>query len=626
MRSALQPMPPERVRLLPGLFHDRFERNRRYLKSLDSHNLLQNFYLEARLWQATFRRTWHDPARIGEPPDTGDDRHWGWESPTCQIRGHFLGHWLSAAVRVARSVDDAELLARANAVVAELGRCQRANGGEWVGPIPESYLHWTAKGQPTWAPQYVLHKTLMGLLDAARLAGNDQALDILERAARWFHRWSGQFSRDEFDEILDVETGGMLELWADLYGLTGKQEHLDLLRRYDRPRLFEPLLAGEDVLTNRHANTTIPEAHGAARAYEVTREQRWRDIAEAYWKCAVTDRGFFCTGGQTAGEIWTPPFAMSARLGDTNQEHCVVYNMIRLADYLFRWTGDVVYADYIERNLFNGILAQQNPRTGMVSYFLPLRAGARKIWGSPTNDFWCCHGTLVQAHSLHGALGYYEEEGELAVAQYIPSELRWGRDAGEVQVRLEDAHGAVSIGKPGTGAGPAHRPAACDFEIAVDSHSPRRFALRLRIPWWVNGRARIAVNDEAPLEVSAAEGWARIERNWERDRVRIELPRGLSACPLPGEPGTVAFLDGPVVLAGLVGEERTIEADPDDPCAVLVPDNEREWGNWLGGYRIRGQDRGLRFVPVHEVIDAPYTVYFPIRRPAEHRERSSHPK
>ena len=25
--------------------------------------------------------------------------HWGWEAPVCQLRGHFLGHWISAADR-----------------------------------------------------------------------------------------------------------------------------------------------------------------------------------------------------------------------------------------------------------------------------------------------------------------------------------------------------------------------------------------------------------------------------------------------------------------------------------------------------------------------------------------------
>ena len=83
-----------------------------------------------------------------------------------------------------------------------------------------------------------------------------------------------------------------------------------------------------------HANTTIPEVQGAARAWEVTGERRWRDIVEAYWRSAVTDRGYFATGGQTNGEIWTPPFKQAAHLSEKNQEHCVVYNMMRLADYL----------------------------------------------------------------------------------------------------------------------------------------------------------------------------------------------------------------------------------------------------------------------------------------------------
>ena len=55
------------------------------------------------------------------------------------------------------------------------------------------------------------------------------------------------------------------------------------------------------MLTNMHANTTIPEIHGAARAWEVTGEERWRRIVEAYWRCAVIDRGYYCTGGQTNG-------------------------------------------------------------------------------------------------------------------------------------------------------------------------------------------------------------------------------------------------------------------------------------------------------------------------------------
>jgi hypothetical protein len=93
----------------------------------------------------------------------------------------------------------------------------------------------------------------------------------------------------------------------------------------------------------------------------------------------------------------------------------------------------------------------------------------------------------------------------------------------------------------------------------------------------------------------------------------VEFPKVLTTCPLPDEPDTVAFLDGPVVLAGLCEEERTLHGDKDNPASMLTPDNEREWGEWKQGYRVRNQERGLRFKPLFEVVNEPYTVYFPVR-------------
>ena len=597
MPSLLSPIAPDKVSLLPSMFTLRAALNRRYLMSLTNQNLLQNHYLEAGLWHATLRNTPH----AGPVPE--DDIHWGWESPCSQVRGHFLGHWMSAAAHTVANTGDAELKAKADFIVAELARCQTENGGKWVGSIPEKYLDWIARGKGVWAPQYVLHKTLMGLYDMYAVAGNQQALDIMVNWAKWFHRWTGQFSQEQLDNILDFETGGMLEAWANLYGATGAQEHLDLIHRYDRRRLFDRLLAGEDALTNWHANTTIPEAHGAARAWEVTGDERWRKIVAAYWKCAVTDRGYYCTGGQTNGEVWTPPGEQSARLGHRTQEHCTVYNMMRLAQYLFRWTGEAEYADYYERNLYNGILAQQNPDTGQISYFLPLHAGAHKTWGKCTEDFWCCHGSLVQAHTLlYTEATYHESAAGLTISQFIPSVCRWTRDDAQVTVTQHaDGQGAQ-----------VRRPNANVVEISVQCETPTEFELAIRLPWWLSGPARVTVNGVA-AEPSGETGFRRLWRTWSDDRVRLEFPKALTPCPLPDRSDTVAFLDGPVVLAGLCDEGRTLHGDAAHPETLLIPDNEREWGSWLPGYRTVGQDRDIRFVPLHEVVDEAYTLYFPVR-------------
>lgn len=584
---------PGTVALSESTFRERAQRNRAYLISLRDDALLQNFYGEAVL-----------PVR--------GDLHGGWEAPSGQLRGHFLGHWMSAMAHLAASENDLEARARLNRVVSELARIQKYNGDGWASSIPEKYFDRLAEGRQVWAPHYTMHKTFMGLVDAWKLTGNREALDVAEGLAGWFHKWSAGFSREKWDDILDVETGGMLEAWADLYGATKKPMYLELMQRYYRGRLFDGLLAGKDVLTNKHANTTIPEAHGAARAYEVTGDPKWRRVAEAYWKSAVTERGFYATGGQTNGEIWSPPFKLASRLGPTTQEHCTVYNMIRLADYLFRWTGDVAYQDYIERNIHNGILAQQNPQTGMPAYFLPLSAGGKKKWGSRTNDFWCCHGSVVQAQTRHDRHVYYTEAPGVVVAHYIPSSISWKQNGTDVRLtqsfaRQADDH-IVHRERD-----PDERPNHWAIDLSVTAAAPIAFDLKLRLPWWLAGKATLTIDGvEQPIE-SKPSSWAVVRRTWKgNERLRLVLPKKLTAVPLPDAPSTVAFMDGPVVLAGLVSEEVPLTGDVREPISILQPDNVREWSRWLSGWRTVGQTRNFRLLPISEIVDEAYTVYFPV--------------
>lgn len=566
--------------LKEGPFHARYEVNRQYVASLKNENLLQNHLLEAGL------KSWSNKP--------GDDIHWGWESPECQLRGHFPGHWLSAAARMVAQTGDPELKGKAEDIIDRLAVCQQENGGQWAGSIPEKYLHCIARGKKIWAPHYTVHKTLMGLADMAKFAGNAKALEIADHWADWFLNWTDGFGRDQMDDILDFETGGMLEVWADLYGLTGLGKYATLMHRYDRPRLFDRLLAGEDPLTDMHANTTIPEIHGAARAYETTGDERYRKIAEAYWEMAVTQRGYFATGGQTNGEVWTPRQNLAGRLSPTNQEHCVVYNMIRLADFLFRWSGKAEYLDYIERNIHNGLFAQQNIRDGMVAYYLPLHAGSVKKWGTPTGNFWCCHGTMVQAHTLYADLAFYASGTSLVIAQFIPSEARHAVDGGIVTTTLH-----ASFDKAG----------ANEAVIDVKADRPAAFSLDIRIPWWVQ-EYTLRINGETRRMQRDDSGFLKLERTWLDDRVGLVFPKAVRACPLPGEPHTVAFMHGPVVLAGLCDEEREIRLGGKTVSELFRPFDENGWGDV--SFYLTGQPAGMKFVPIHSISSEKYTVYFPV--------------
>ena len=599
------------VQLKESLFSQHRNRDVRYLMELRTEDLLFSHYAEAGL------NGW-----LNYTPKT----HGGWDSPTSQIRGTFTDHWLSAAARIYQETGDIQLKAKADFIVSEISRCQEQNGNGWAFPIPEKYLYSLRDGKSFWAPQYVCHKNMMGLLDMYLLAGNQQALNILLKCADWFLRFTDEISRETMDNMMDLqETGGIMELWADLYAVTGDPRHLELMRRYERPRLTEPVLRGEDVLTNRHANTTIPEIQGCARAYEVTGEERYRRIVEQYWDLAVTRRGAFATGGQTCGEIWTPMQVQSSRLGEDTQEHCVVYNMIRLADYLYRWTGDVKYADYIEQNLYNGILAQtfwysstrdtfcqpQEPEVGIVSYYLPLAPGSYKKWGSKTQHFWCCHCTAVQSNARFREYIYYQSQQEITVAQYIPSQLETQQDGTAIKMELN--RDPLSSSSLTLGTENFCLDCLPDFDVyhLQIQGNGTSFRLRLRCPWWLKQPMKCWVNGQIQ-ELSPQNGYLVLERTWQEDQVDILLPKGITCWPLADRPTTLAFLYGPVVLAGLIDREITLTGDLSHPETIVQPQNERQWDNWLLGFSTVGQLENFSLIPLYEVGKETYTVYFPI--------------
>lgn len=597
------------------------EENKKYLMELQHDNLVLPYLLEAGL----FKRS-----------ETPIGIHGGWESPTCELRGHFLGHWLSACAMYYEATGNQVVKARADEVVDTLERCQLDNGGSWVASIPEKYLHWLGNGKPVWAPQYTIHKTFMGLLDMFEKAGNTKALDIADRFGKWFFEWSSGYSREEFQSILDAETGGMLEIWAALYEHTKKPMYMELMQVYYRESLFDGLLEGKDVLTNMHANTSIAEILGAAKAYEVTGVQKWYDIVAAYWKQAVTQKGFYATGGQTCGEVWTPDFKLDKRLGDKNQEHCTVFAMMRLADFMFRHTRESFYMDYWERNLYNGIMAQgywqgritngkklKHPNQGLLTYFLPLRAGERKAWSTRTDDFFCCHGTLVQANAAHNEGIYYQDDNALYICQYLDTDFA-GEIAGskiEVRQRRDYLNGSKHLfsDSPGkqvitpTTAIYKENPAKIVIDFHVKSSEKKRFSINFRIPWWITGHAKVTIKGEEDIRESKRGEFVQIEREWSDDLVRIELPKGIYTESLAGSTNMVAFMDGPVVLAGLAKKETALYVKKEEPEKSVIPDNEREWGNWMNTYKVKGQDKNVRLLPLYQIGYERYQIYFPLK-------------
>ena len=596
----LKPAEKGSVKILPGVFRERMDVNRQYLLELDTNCLLQNFYLEAGIILPGLQ--------VVDNPETAN-LHWGWEAPTCQLRGHFLGHWISAAAKLIAADGEPELRVKLDNIVSELARCQELNGGEWVGSIPEKYFTRLIKNQYIWSPQYVMHKTIAGLSDAYIYAGNTQALDILSHLSDWYITWTEKAAETNPHAVYAGEEAGMLEVWAQLYQLTKDEKYLTLAKRYADAGLFRKLKEGKDSLTNCHANASIPFTHGAAKMYEITGDSDWLEVIKLFWKAAVTDRGMFSTTGMNAGEFWVPPHMQGHFLGSSDQEFCTVYNMVRTASYLLKYTGEAQYADYIERALYNGFLAQQNAQTGMPAYFLPLGAGSRKKWGTKTRDFWCCHGTMVQAQSLYPELVWFTDGDKITAAQYIPSEF------------TAEMNGANVIVSQTTGMKYYNDQALFDenddgqmsrwlLKFSVKCDKPVRFTLSLRVPEWAKG-VELEVNGKntaAPVK----DGWLDITADWQNDSVQVFFPSELRAETLPDMPELMSVVDGPIVLAGIIGSDCGITG-ADKLNEQFMPQREHTYGTFpwrQNSWRTRNQPQSVMFRPLYEVTDEEYTVYF----------------
>jgi DUF1680 family protein len=601
------------VRLLPGPFLDAMQVNRRYLMGLDPDRLLHTFRVTAGL-----------PSHA-EPLG-------GWESPDCELRGHYTGHYLSSCALLQASLRDPEVKARGDLMVAGLARCQDALGNGYLSAFPEEEFDRLRAGRPVWAPFYTLHKIMAGLLDMHTLAGSAQALEVLTRMAAWTARWVQPLSDDQMARVLEREYGGMNEVLYNLSAVTGTAWYADLAHRFDHERIFGPLAAGRDELKGLHVNTTIPKIIGAARRYELFGEPRYHDVASYFWH-EVSTRRAYGTGGTSNGENWNrEPGVLSTELSSDTQECCTSYNMLKLTRHLFAWTADPAAADYYERLLLNGVLGTQHPADGQKLYYVPLASGYWKLFGTPLHDFWCCTGTGCESAAKFGDSIYWHDDRGVWVNLFIPSWVEWV-DKG---VRVEQA---------------TRFPAEAATTLVVSAVLPTRFALRVRVPAWAAGGA--AKLNGRPLEGFAAPGgYYVVDRVWRNgDRLEVSLPMALHLWPMPDDPTLAAVMYGPLVLVGKLGtdgitpENRragptapghvpefayrpppapAFTARTDDPAGWIVPVREAAPQPPDDGvapatarplaFQTTGQTPDVTLVPFSSLIDERYAVYWKVSR------------
>jgi uncharacterized protein len=516
VRQRISPFKLSEVILDPGPLQQARDWNRDYMMRLSNDRLLHNFRLTAGI-----------PSKA-EPLG-------GWEAPKSELRGHFVGHYLSGAGLLIASTGDAQMKEKADGLVAGIAECQtKLNKDGYVSAFPDELFVRLDAREKVWAPFYTLHKIMAGLFDMYEYAGNQQALDVLLKLAAWVDAWTTQRSEEHMQDILKTEYGGMNDVLYNLSGATKDDRWARVGDRFTKKVFFTPLAMRQDQLKGLHANTHMPQVIGAARRYELSSDYRFGDIADFFWETIAESRTY-ASGGSGNTEGWLTQanrLALEMKVSSHHQECCCSYNMMKLARHLYGWSADTRLIDYYERNLWNHRIGAIEPKTGHTIYFLSMTPGAWKTTCTEDQTFWCCTGSALEDFAKLNDTIYYHDDSSVYLNLLVPSSLDW-KDKG---IRL---HQSTTF------------PEGEDSIVTVQTTTAEEWTLHVRLPSWTTSEYAVSVNGQVVAASAAPGSYLAIHRHWKAgDKVKLHLPMQVTVEPLRDDPTLQAVLYGPIVLAG----------------------------------------------------------------------------
>jgi DUF1680 family protein len=564
-RQPLQTLPYSQVQLTSGPFAEQYNALQKHYLALSNDSLLKVYRQRAGL------------------PAPGADMG-GWYDLSGFVPGHSLGQYISGLARMGASTGNTACHEKAHALVEGFEKT--------LGPKNESILR---PATNLW-PCYILDKHFAGLIDAAQLSGIANAKDLLSRVLQGAADVLPAQGHDRIgkkDPPYD-ETYVMPENLFLAADLTGNPAFQELARRYLLNReLFDPLAAGKDPFPGQHAYSHAIALSSAAQAYLHMGEPKYKQAMQHGFELLTTQQQF-ASGGWGPNETFITPHrgelhaALSTTV-DHFETPCGAYAATKLSRYLMTFADsprNTIYADNMERVLYNTILAVKMPDTdGDYPYYSTYSPAARKVYYQ--KKYPCCSGTLIQTVADYPLNLYFRGKDGLYVTQYIPSNMAWNHNGTNVYITQETNY-----------------PSEDTCSLGIQADRPVEFTLYLRIPGWLERTASIAINDR-PATIDARAGtYTRLRRTWRSgDRVTLTLPQTFRTEAIDDlNPKTVALMRGPVQYVAL-GESPALSRN-----RLSLPSGLKQTGPQTFTEKYEGNE--IAFTPLYMVRDQIYTSYF----------------
>ncbi|HEX7506106.1 MAG TPA: beta-L-arabinofuranosidase domain-containing protein, partial [Polyangia bacterium] len=475
---------------------------------------------------------------------TATNLYGGWENQA--IRGHTLGHWLSAVAHAYPQAlaSDATLASQIKTklddVISKLKSYQLSSGYLFATDISQfDQFDSGASGTSlatVWVPYYTLHKILAGLVDVYKYEQNADALAVASKLGDWLYSRASGWSSSAKSTVLGQEYGGLNDALYELYKYTNSANHLTVAHTFDDTSLFTTLAAGTDSLSTLHANMTIPKFIGALNRYRTvgSSESSYLNAASGFFGVVLKNHTYV-TGGNSEDEHFHTSGKLDQYRDNVNNETCNAYNMSKLTHDLFKVTGDVKYANFYERIHINEILSSMNPDTGMTTYFKPMGTGYFKAYGTTDSTFWCCNGTGMENFTRLDDSVYFHNDKDLWVTFYVSSTLNW-KDRGLALTQTTDL------------------PLTNKVTFTITAAPTDAVNVQFRKPDWASTcQVTVAVNGQAVTPVES-NGFLGVSRLWQaNDKVELTFPLFVQVSRLQDNQNAVAFTYGPLVLSAGLG-------------------------------------------------------------------------
>lgn len=502
------------------------------------------------------------------------------------LDGHVGGHYLSA-LAINAATGNEECRKRMEYMISELQLVLDANNQRpeawchnYIGGVPNSAKMWTAfsKGDfgpyfGTWAPFYNIHKMYAGLRDAWLYCGNEQAKNLFLKFCDWAVDITRDLNDEQMEKMLGNEHGGMNEVLADAYAITGEQKYLDCARRFSHRMLLVPLENGKDCLDNMHANTQIPKVIGYQRIAELAHDVQYHNASEYFWEIVTRQRSL-ALGGNSRREHFPTKENCIDYINDIDgPESCNTYNMLKLTEDLNRVKPNGMYGDFYETAMFNHILSAQHPQHGGYVYFTSARPRHYRNYSAPNEAMWCCVGTGMEDHGKYGQFvwthdkGVKAEDDALYVNLFVASELNWKDRKMVIRQQTAFPYAETSVVEVAKGKG--------------------TFILKVRKPSWCENFTVKGVGFDA--DSYEENGFVCMKRKWKKgDQVKISMPMHAYIKPMINVPQYVAIMYGPILLGMKTGTED---------MRGLIADDSR-FGQYAGGKKL-ALDEAPILLPKH---------------------------